>query len=190
MAKNSKLINLATGTKKPVQKEVVKKEKVVEKKLTPDEERDLKAKARVDELLNGAKLDITPKAKEDLLEIEGEAPADAGNSEWLQEQVALLTSENELLKIENDGLKKNYQKIFNENQQIKAGAGIQSDGDLKTGVLTIFHELQSNYIKMGFNQQPRQEMVLQGEPNFRIHPAAFINRLIVFFPFLANEKRF
>ena len=189
MAKNSKLINLATGTKKPVQKEVVKKEKVVEKKLTPDEERDLKAKARVDELLNGAKLDIISKPKEDLLEMD-EAPEDAGNSEWLQEQVALLTSENELLKIENGNLKQNYQKILGENQQIKAGAGIQSDGDLKTGVMTIFHELQSNYIKMGFNQQPRQEMVLQGEPNFRIHPAAFINRLIIFFPFLANEKRF
>jgi hypothetical protein len=189
---NKKLVNLATGKGKTPAKEVAKKEKVVEKVLSPEEQRDLKAKETVKELLTGVELDLTVKPKEELLEMGGDEDGGVENAGdvWLQEQVAALTSENEVLKIENDTLKLNYQKILAENQAIKAGAGIQSDNDLKTGILTIFHELQSNYIKMGFNQQPRQEIVQQGEPNFRIAPAAFINRLIVFFPFLAKEKRF
>ena len=66
----------------------------------------------------------------------------------LQDQVALLTSENELLKGELAVAKGDYQRIFNENQRIKAGAGVQNDEELKKGVLTIFHEIQSQYMKI------------------------------------------
>lgn len=183
MAKNSKLISMATGgTKKPVQKEVVKKVKEIVKTLTPEEERDIKAKETVKSLLDGVELDIVPKEKkeDELLEVDSSTTQ---NSEWLQEQVALLASENELLKHDFAVAKSDYQRIFAENQAVKSSAGIQSDDDMKNGLLTVFHELQSQYMKNpGFTPY--------GTPNFVIVPAAFINRLIVFFPFLAKEKRF
>lgn len=175
MAKSNKsLVNLAKG-KKPV---VKKEEKVIEKPLTPEEERDLKAKETVSRLLSGA--DLTPKDKKDeLLEVEPEVRG----SEWLQEQVSLLSSENVVLRNELDVAKDSYARIFAENQRIKSGAGIADDGVLKSQVIKLFHELQSNYINMGKDQYT-------GDPNFRIIPGAFLNRLIQFFPFLQQEKRF
>jgi len=175
---NKSLVSLAKGKKTAP---AIKKEKVVEKILSKDEERDLKAKETVKELLTDVELDLTVKPKDELLEVENEEQAKGG--EWLQEQVALLSSENELLRIENQTLKGDYQKMLNENMAIKSGAGIQGDNEVKNGVLTIFHEIQSQYMKNpGFTPY--------GTPNFVIVPAAFINRLIVFFPFLAKEKRF
>lgn len=181
MAKSNKsLVNLALGGNKKATP-AKKKEVVVEKKLSPEEERDLKAKETVKNLLDGAEIDLTAKPKEeDLLEVD---ETQVKSADWLQDQVALLTSENELLKGELAVAKGDYQRIFNENQRIKAGAGVQNDEELKKGVLTIFHEIQSQYMKNpGFRPD--------GIPNFFILPVAFINRLIVFFPFLAKEKRF
>jgi hypothetical protein len=182
MAKNTNLLNLAKGTatKKaaPAKKPATK---VVEKVLTPEEKRDIKAKETVKDLLDGVNLEITAPKKEDLLEVEEGEPK--SGDIWLQEQVALLASENEVLKSELAVAKIDYQKIFNENQAIKNGAGIQNDGDLKGGVLTLFHEIQSNYIKMGFDPMTHN-------PNLIIPPAAFMNRMILFFPFLQKEKRF
>ena len=189
MAKSNKsLVNLALGGNKKATP-AKKKEVVIEKKLTPeeekelkDEERDLKAKETVKNLLDGAEISLTPKVKEndDLLEVD---ETQVKSADWLQDQVALLTSENELLKGELAVAKGDYQRIFSENQRVKSGAGVQNDEELKKGVLTIFHEIQSQYMKNpGFRPD--------GIPNFFILPVAFINRLIVFFPFLAKEKRF
>ena len=181
MAKSNKsLVNLALGGNKKATP-AKKKEVVVEKKLSPEEERDLKAKETVKNLLDGAEINLTPKPKEeDLLEVD---ETQVKSADWLQDQVALLTSENELLKGELAVAKGDYQRIFNENQRVKAGADVQNDEELKKGVLTIFHEIQSQYMKNpGFRPD--------GIPNFFILPVAFINRLIVFFPFLAKEKRF
>jgi hypothetical protein len=177
MAENNKLLNLAKGNKKatPAKKTGVKKEKVI----TPEEQRDLKAKAKVKELLDG--VDLSPTKKEDdLLEISKE---EQHGTDWLQEQVGLLSSENELLKADLAVAKSDYQKLLVENQQIKQGVGIQDESTLKTGVLTIFHEIQSQHLKNpGFTQF--------GTPNFVIFPPAFLNRMIMYFPFLQKEKRF
>jgi hypothetical protein len=177
MAKeNKKLLNLATGKKPVAKKEVVK----VEEPVTAEEARDLKAQAKVKELLEGANLTPNKEKEEELLEFTKE---EQQGSEWLQEQVALLSSENELLRSDLEASKDNYAKIFAENQRLKSGAGIQDDGALKTGVLTIFHEIQSNYLKNPGSTQ-------FGTPNFVIVPPAFLNRLIQYFPFLQQEKRF
>ena len=183
MAKSTKqLVKLATGgAKKPAP---VKKEEVVpEVVLTKEEERDLKAKEVVKELLSDSEVDLTltPKPKDDLLEVEEQEPT--GNDIWLQEQVAALTSENEVLRGELEVMRVDFQKMLNENQRIKSGAGVQNDGELKNGILTIFHEIQSNYLK-------NPGLTPYGTPNFVIVPPAFLNRLIVYFPFLQNEKRF
>jgi hypothetical protein len=188
MAKSNKqLVNLAKGgVKKAAPVEEVK---VQEVELTKEEKRELKAKETVKELLSDSEVDLTLTEKpkeEELLEV----VPDTGNTEWLQEQIALLASENQNLKNEMEVMKIDYQKMLNENLRIKEGSGLQNDGELKNGILTVFHELQSNYMKMGFNQVPRQEIVPAGEPNFRIAPAAFINRLIMYFPFLKDQKRF
>jgi hypothetical protein len=180
MAKSTKqLVNLAKGVKKVTP---VKKEVVPEKVLTPAEERDIKAKEVVKELLSDSDVDLTltPKPKEDLLEVEEEP---TGSDIWLQEQVAALTSENQLLKGELEVMKVDFQKMLNENQRVKSGAGVQNDGELKNGILTIFHEIQSNYMK-------NPGLTPYGTPNFVIVPPAFLNRLIVYFPFLQKEKRF
>jgi hypothetical protein len=181
MAQNSKLLKLANGGDKkspPAKKTGVKKEKVI----TPEEERDLKAKAKVKELLDGVDLS-SPKKEDDLLKISKE---EQHGTDWLQEQVGLLSSENELLKADLAVAKSDYQKLLVENQHLKEGVGIQDESTLKTGVLTIFHEIQSNYLKNpGFTTIP-----IAGTPNFVIVPPAFLNRMIMYFPFLQKEKRF
>jgi hypothetical protein len=179
MANNGNLLKLAKGTSEKKATPAKKATKVVEKKLTPEEQRNLKAKETVKNLLDGVDLEITTK-KEELLEVEEEPKS---GDIWLQEQVALLASENEILKTELMVAKNDFQKLLAENQALKNGGGAQNDGNIKAGVLTLFHEIQSNYIKMGFDP-------LTHNPNLIIPPAAFMNRMILFFPFLQQEKRF
>jgi len=193
MAKTS-LVNLAKGNgKKPVPatKPVVKE--VVEKKLTPTEERDLKAKERdlkakqkVEELLEGVPMTPTEmEKKEAVLELDETVQAEVQGTDWLTETVSALTAENQLLHAEMETAKLSYEKIYNENQRLKSGVGIVDDGALKAKVVNLFNELQFNYSK-----SPGMSPVYPGIPNFVIHPVAFMERMIMFFPFLANEKRY
>lgn len=179
MAKKDNLVALAKGSsKKPAtaaKKPVVK---TVEKPKTQDEERDLKAKAKVEELLEG--VELTPK-KDELLEFAEEAPKEG--QEWLEEQVTSLSETNEALRAELALAKEDYRKIFEESKRIKSGAGIQDDDILKTNVTKLFMELQDAFISMGKNPQT-------GAPNLIIYPVAFLNKLLLFFPFLGQYKRF
>ena len=81
MAKSNKsLVNLALGGNKKATP-AKKKEVVVEKKLSPEEERDLKAKETVKNLLDGAEINLTPKPKEeDLLEVD---ETQVKSADWL-----------------------------------------------------------------------------------------------------------
>jgi hypothetical protein len=177
MAEKENLIKLAKGddkTKAPVAKKSV--EKVVEKKPTPAEERDIKAKAKVAELLKDVNLE--PKRNEELLEMNEEPKRDV---EWLEEQVSKLSEENEKLRSEAGLAKEDYSKIFKEFQESKKGNGVVltntiDDSALKTKITQLFSEIQTNYLAMG--------------RNFVIVPAAFLNRLIMFFPFLEGDKKF
>lgn len=176
MAKN--LMNLAKGGKKtpPAKKVAVKK---VEKPISPAEERDIKAKARVEELLEGVQL--TPEKKEELLELE---PVQKEGAEWLEEQVTLLTEQNESLRSELALVKQDYELIFIENQHIKTGVGITSnEGAVKAKVIELFEEIQNNHIAAGVDP-------ISNIGNFRIYCPGFLNRLIAFFPFLAERKRY
>ena len=181
MANNGNLLKLAKGTSEKKATPAKKTTKVVEKVLTPDEARNLKAKETVKNLLDGVDLEITTK-KEELLELATDNGPEKSGDIWLQEQVALLASENEILKTELMVAKNDFQKLLNENQTLKNGGGA-NDGNIKAGVLTLFHEIQSNYMKMGFDPMTHN-------PNLIIPPAAFMNRMILFFPFLQQEKRF
>jgi len=178
MAKKDNLVALAKGTgrksaaaaKKPVAK-------TVEKPKTAEEERDLKAKAKVEELLHD--VELTPQ-KEELLELD-ETPKEG--QEWLEEQVSALTEANDAMKAELTLAKEDYRRIFEENQKLKTGAGIQDEGVVKTNITKLFVELQDAFVAMGKNPNT-------GAPNLIIYPVAFLNKLLVFFPFLKEHKKF
>jgi hypothetical protein len=187
----SKLMGIAKGKEKKVEKPTntkkptVKKE--VEKPKTPAEERDIKAKQKVQELLKDVDLtlDKSTETGDELLEVnETERPVDV-SLEWLEEQITSLNEVNEGLRIEIAQVKEDYRRIFDENQRIKNGAGITMNNDdsaLKQTVSKLFNEIQTNYLAMGKD--------VNGFPNLVLPPVAFMNRLIMFFPFLQNEKRY
>lgn len=158
----------STTTKKPA-------EKGGDKTISPAEERDLKVKQKVKELLKD--VDLKPEIKEELLEIEQEKPEKPNEEgmEWLQEQVSLLSEKCESLKAELEVAKGDYAEILAENQRLK-NSPTTADGNIKANVIRIFNELQTNHLNMG--------------NNFIIYPVAFMNRLIMFFPFLGEHKRF
>ena len=179
MAKKDNLVKLAKGNKEtPIAPAVKEEVKVPEKVLTPEEERDLKTKAKVDELLDGVKLTLEPEKKDDLLEvIEDDEPKGV---EWLEEQMTRLTEENEKLKSEAALAKEDYSHLFTSFQELKNGVvlapNMDTDTLLKTKLVQLFNELQANHLAIGHN--------------FVIVPVAFMNRLILFFPFLEEHKRF
>lgn len=150
-----------TAARKPAARKPAAK-KPVEKKLSAVEERDLKAKARVEELLQDS-LVTTLKNKDELLELDETSPVvEEQGIEWLQEQVGLQATLIETLRRELAEAKSN----------VPAG----SDDGTKKALITLFNELQENHKKAG--------------NNFIIYPVAFMNRMTKFFPFLVKEKRY
>ena len=152
----------------------------VTKKKTLKEERDLKAKEKVRELLEDVSV-FKEEKKESILELDTQDEPQKGG-EWLEEQVSTLTERNEFLENEAQTAKDNYKRLYEDYQKIKSGGNVD-DSVLKVKVLELFEELQTNYIRMGINTRTNQ-------PNFIIHFPAFLNRLIVFFPFLNEHKKF
>jgi len=177
---NKNLVKLAKGSGNKTKTSTTKKsteKKVVEKPLTSAEERDIKAKQKVQELLEG--VPHTSLKNDEIFEIESEG--NEKSVEWLGEQVSKLSENNEKLKSELVLTKEDYLKILTDYQKLKQGGDVilsdtASDTALKVSIIKLFSEIQANYIALG--------------KNFVIVPPAFLNRLIMFFPFLASEKRF
>lgn len=180
MAKEKSLVKLAkSGTKKATPKPQTKEVKAVkvEKPLTPEEERELKAKAKVEELLKDSEL-LAPPKEEELIEIGHEEPIHG--VDWLEEQFQKLSEENERVKSELALSKEDYQRLFQQYQQSRGSVSQMTDsaeiGEIKTRVTMLFNELQQQQLSLG--------------ANFFIHPPSFLLRMIKFFPFLAQERRF
>jgi thiamine pyrophosphate-dependent acetolactate synthase large subunit-like protein len=174
MAKEG-LMSLAKRNKNETIAKKIEKKKD-EKPISSAEERDIKAKATVAELLKDVPL--TFEKQEKLIELEANDSNDNVKSkEWLEEQIQLLVDSNQNLKAELELAKGDYQRIFAEYQKLKQDNNIGSnDGQVAQNVIRVFNELQGNYF--------------QYQQNFIIYPVAFMNRLIMYFPFLQNEKRF
>jgi len=148
----------------------------------------------VTDVVNGLLQDInmlTAKPAEEVIEpeVEGDTSEERHGSEWLEEQVQLLTQESGQLRYELEQARSEYNNLYVAMQnngmmpqqaQMQYGEGNDA---VKMGVLTLFNELQQNLLAMGINQET-------GAPNFQIYPVGFLNRMMVFFPFLENEKRF
>ena len=109
-------MKLAKGKKEVTKAPAVKEEvKAPEKVLTPEEERNLKTKAKVEELLDGVKLTLEPEEKkEELLEV-AENEDQPKSTDWLEEQVSKLSEENDGLKSEIEFLLK---MIKNKDEKI------------------------------------------------------------------------
>jgi len=141
------------------------------------DERQVKVKEKVNQLLND--VDLKPEIKKGVLGIETETPKenDVNSLVWLQEQLSILTEKNEMLVAELNEKKNEYNKLF-ELYQNKKNTKYVTDSDNLTqnNLIILFNELQENHFKYGVN--------------FIIHPVAFMNRLIMFFPFLEEHKKF
>jgi hypothetical protein len=165
IAKGTSGTRKKTTTRKPAARKTTRKPAA--KKLTPEQERDLKAKQKVEELLKDAEL--SPKKENDLLElVEDEKVDEPKGVEWLEEQVQTLIDENKALKA--------------ENQALMEGGNAGSD-NVRKAVITLFDEIQNNHIKLGTDPKT-------GLGNFRIYCPGFLNRMIKFFPFLNDYKKY
>ena len=160
-------------TKKSTAKKPVRRKSTAKKPepvLTPEEQRDIKAKAKVSELLQD--VDLSLDKKDELLELDEtpEAPVvGTQNVEWLEEQLVLQAEKIKSLELQ-----------LGENG---GGTSIVVDNKIKKAVIDLFDELQINYLKMGVNPQSQIG-------NFRIYCPGFLNRLIKFFPFLEEFKKY
>lgn len=131
-------------------------------------ERDLKAKETVNKLLE--EVPLMNKKEEKKVE---NSEIKKG-TEWLEEQLQILTERNEVLEKEVVEAKNNYKKIFEDFQKLKQSKAGESNPE-KEKVLQLFNELQDNYNRLG--------------QNFRVYFPAFLNRMVMFFPFLSNHKK-
>lgn len=185
-ANTKKLLNIAKGKNKGNDKLILKEKQQIKtneivKPKSPEEERNLKAKQKVEELLQEINLNSETK-KDDLLEISIDKPISNFNkgNDWLSEQVSILTEENERLSIEAEQAKNDYKMIFEKLQSIKGEP--QNNDNTKALIYKLFNEIQDNYINM---YDPGT-----GKSGLVIAPVAFMNRLIMFFPFLESEKKY
>jgi len=89
--------------------------------------------------------------------------------EWLQEQIELLSNENEQLKNQIDIL-------INKQNLPLLNNSIDDSSLLKENIIKLFNELQSHHLRLG--------------ENFIIYPIGFMKRLIKFFPFLEEYRKF
>ncbi len=178
MNNTNNLVNLAKGggkktdvkTSKPAPKKP--EVKVVEKPKTPEEVRDIKAKQRVEELLNG--VDLVPKKEEELLEIE--QPKEG--LEWLEEQVSLLSEQNEALRAELGVAKADYSKLY--ESQRGGGGNVSSNETVPQNVLIMFNEMQNNML--GHNQERTSWST--------VNVIYLLNQMLSLFPFTEKYKKF
>jgi len=120
--KNNKLLSLAKG--KPVKK-------IVKEKNSPEKERELKAKQKVEELLQDVPLS-NPKT------VKNEEPKKVG-LDWLEEEVGKLSEENEKLRAD----------LANAKEDLLKRGGVNNDDDaLQLAIIALFNRVQGNFFKI------------------------------------------
>jgi len=134
------------------------------------------AKAKVDELLQD--IDVDVKIKKDVLGIDLPTKDEISNNDvtWLQEQLSILVEKYETVSNDYSLLREEYEKMQNEFNELKKLPQNDEVKDVVNNVIAVFNELQTNHMKYGHN--------------FIIYPIAFMNRLIIFFPFLSKYKKY
>ena len=181
----SNLAKLAKGNnkklpevvKKPQVKSIIKP-KVVEVKLTPEEERDIKAKQKVEELLQGVDLTINPSANVEEV-VDENTPQSAETNEWLEEQAGLLSDQTEILRSELAIAREDYARLYENMQNSRGGNsnGYENETMIQN-ILTIYNELDSNL--RGKNAE--------GQIWTTVDIRYLLNQMNQLFPFTARYK--
>lgn len=184
-AKGSSIAKTETKKRPPV---------VVVKPITPEEEKQQKVKEVVENLLSGVDLRNPKEITEEVQKEVVVTTEQRENTEWLEEQLDILTAENERLTTELAETKQAYDNLYNNVQQYAQNGvipqGIANQDAVVQMLVNEFRLIQGNLISMGVAQQPIQRILQPGEPLLIIHPIPFLNRLIDLFPFLARERKF
>lgn len=137
------------------------------------------AKKKVEELLNDVELK-PKKEKEDLIELD-ENPKDI---KWLQNQVSILTEQNEKLESEAKEAKENYKKLFQQYEAIKNDTNIEStnmipDSMMKNGIIEEFVAAQDNFLGLNPERRRYSDMKI-------LH---FLRRMLKRYEFLNEYKK-
>jgi len=181
------LVNLAKGggkkttpvtTKKPVVKPVVK---VVEKPKTKEEVRDEKAIETVEKLLQG--VELTPKIEVEV-EVPSNEPKEEMSNEWLEEQLTIISEENQLLKSELTQAKDDYSRLYNQFQNgdviTNSNPDNLNDETYKQNILFMFNELQANFL--GMNQERNRYSIVNID--------YMLKQFMSLFPFTEQYRKF
>jgi len=131
------------------------------------------AKSKVDELLK----DIPIKKKEEVKVDKLEQISKEKGNDWLKEQVYVLTQQVETLEKENERLKGDYNKLFDQTQRKTVGTEVvstQSEDELRNGITKIFLDLDGALTGIKFNGV--------SYPEAKIKP--LLNKMMITFPFL------
>lgn len=175
------------GKKKTTQrKKTTKVAKKAENKRIGEEQRDIMAKQRVEDLLDGVDL-TNPNKEEEVVVAASPTNEDLKNIDWLQEQISTLTKENERLTTELGTAKEDYGKIFKKFTEVSNNPNTptpivqtQSNDASQASILKLFNELQNNL--MGNNKE-RTSWKTASIPHL-------LGTLTEFFPFLDKHKRY
>lgn len=157
-----------------------KKSTTTSKKKTSVKKNDAKEKVKemANELMNDIPLSVEDHKKtitnSNTSLSESKDKKSESNNEWLAEQVGLLTEQVQTLRKQLADKNEEYDNLLK--------GGNHSDGQLKDTVIRLFSEIQTNYLSMGKNPVTKQ-------PNLVIPPLAFMNRMVLFFPFLNEFKK-
>lgn len=172
-----------TTPKKPAVKKPTVKKSTVDKPAI--DERDIKAKNKVAELLKD--VDLTKPNEKKTTSNKTEIKEESNNIEWLQEQLIILSDENETLRNELGTAKENYSKLFKEYnekknvvQQPQTQIPLQSGDKTNENILKLFNELQSNYTGNNPERTPWSTASIKH----------LLTTLIQLFPFLQQHKKF
>lgn len=174
-AKKTTTRKTTTAKKKTAQKPVAKK--------TTTDERDIKAKNKVAELLKD--IDLT-KPSEKQAPSKSEIKEDGNNIEWLQEQLTILSDENEKLRTELGQAKEDYGKLFkgfNEKkvvQQPQSQIPLQSGDKTNENILKLFSELQNNFTGRNPEKTPWSTASIKH----------LLGLMVQLFPFLQQHKNY
>ena len=176
MPKGTSLIGLAKGTKKTTTspKKSVKK---IEKPKTQEEERDIKAKAKVEELLQSVELTPNKIIKEDTPVIVHEKRE---GIEWLEEQVTLLSEQSETLRNELAQAKDDYARLFQDFNNKKGNSNNMLNETIVQNILLLFSELSAN----ASGNNPEKTIWKTVEIRY------LIMQMLQLFPFTERHKRF
>lgn len=161
----------------PVVDTVVVETPVVETPRTPEEERTLKAKKAVEDLMEG--LDFEPKKEGDTKTTSITTEQKEG-IEWLQEQVGLLSDEAERLRWELAQAKEDYTKIFQQLQNKNGNPNNMLNDTLVENILSMFNELQDNMLGRNPERTPHDIVKIE----------YLLRQMMVMFPFTEQYKKF